>query len=81
MTEKRRRLHNKELYALYFSPNIIRVIKSRRDEGYVASMVDRRGAYRVFVGRSDGKRLLGRPRCRWKTTLKLVLKKWDGGME
>jgi hypothetical protein len=48
-----RRLHNKELYALYSSPNIIRVIKSRRLRwaGHVARMGERRGAYRALVGR------------------------------
>jgi TPP-dependent pyruvate/acetoin dehydrogenase alpha subunit len=44
-----RRLHNKELYALYSSPNIIRAIKSRR------LTWARRGAYRVFNGKSRGK--------------------------
>jgi hypothetical protein len=58
-----RRLHNKELYS---SPNIIRVIKSRRLRwaGHVASMVERRGAYRALVGKPEGRRPLGRPRCR-----------------
>jgi hypothetical protein len=48
VTKKWRRLHNKELYALYSSPNIIQVIKSRRMglAGHVACMVARRGAYR-----------------------------------
>jgi hypothetical protein len=61
-----RRVHNEELNDLYSSPNIIRLIKSRiiRWAGYVARMEDRRGAYRVLVGRPVGKRLLGRP-GRW----------------
>jgi hypothetical protein len=44
-------IHNKELYALYSSPDIIRVIKSRRLRwaGYVARMGERRGAYRALV--------------------------------
>ena len=52
-----RRLHNKELYALYFSPNIIRFIKSRRFSwsGHVARMGGRRGEYRVLVGNPEGR--------------------------
>ena len=49
VTGEWRRLHNEELYAVYSSPNIIRVIKSRRLgwAGHVARMGERRGAYRV----------------------------------
>jgi hypothetical protein len=56
-----RRLHNEELNDLYSSPNI-RVIKSRRMRwtGNVARMGERRGAYRVLVGKPEGKRPLGR---------------------
>jgi len=36
-----------------------------RWEGHVTHMGDRRGAYRVFMGRPEGKRPLGRPRLRW----------------
>ena len=52
-----RRLHNKKLYDLYYSPNIIRVIKSRRTRwtGHVASNGDMGDAYRVFVRRNEGK--------------------------
>jgi hypothetical protein len=61
-----RRLHNKELYDLYSSPNIIHVIKSRRMRWveHVAHMGDRRGEYRVLVGRPVGKRVLLRPQHR-----------------
>jgi hypothetical protein len=61
-----RRLHNKELYALYSSPNIVLVIKSRRlrRAGHVARMGERRGAYRALVGKPGGRRPLGRPRRR-----------------
>jgi hypothetical protein len=57
LTGEWRRLHNDELYELYFSPNIIRVRKSRimRLAGHVARMVDRRGAHTVLVGRPEGK--------------------------
>ena len=49
---ERRRLHNEELNDLYSSPNIVRVIKSRRMgwAGHVARMGEERGAYRVLVG-------------------------------
>jgi len=61
------RLHNEELNDLYCSPNIVRVIKSRRMRwvGHVARIGEERGVYRVFVGKPEGKRPLGRPRRRW----------------
>jgi hypothetical protein len=68
-----RRLHNKELYALYSSPNIIWVMKSRRLRwaGHVARMEERRGSYRALVGKSEGRRPLGRPRRRWEDNIKM----------
>jgi hypothetical protein len=64
--ESRRKLNDDELHSLYSSPNIVRVIKSRRMRwaGHVARMREGRGAYRVLVGRPEGKRPLGRP-FRW----------------
>jgi hypothetical protein len=61
-----RKLHNDELHSLYSSPNIVRVIKSRRMRWarHVARMGEGRGVYRVLVGRPEGKRPLERPRCR-----------------
>jgi hypothetical protein len=58
------------------SPNIVRVIKSRRMKwaGHVARMGEGRGAYRVLVGRPEGKRPLGRPRRRWKDNIKMDLR-------
>ena len=52
---------------MYSSHNIVRVIKSRRMRwaGHVARMGEERGAYRVLVGKPEGKRPLGRPRPRW----------------
>ena len=60
-------MHNEELNDLYSSPNIVRVIKSRRMRwaGNVARMGEERGAYRVLLGKPEGKRPLGRPRRRW----------------
>jgi hypothetical protein len=61
-----RRLHSKGLYDLYSSPNIIWVIKSRKVKcvGHTAHMGERRGAYRVLVGKCKEKRPLGKPRHR-----------------
>jgi hypothetical protein len=71
-----RRLQNKELYALYSSPNIIRVIKSRslRWEGHVARMGKRRGAYRVLMGKSERRKPLERSRRRCEDNIKLDLR-------
>jgi hypothetical protein len=62
----RRKLHNDELHSLYPSPNIVRVITSRRMRwaGHVACMGEGRGVYKGLVGRHEGKRPLGRPRRR-----------------
>jgi hypothetical protein len=73
VTEVWRRLHNKELYALYSSPDIIRVINTRRLRwaGHAANMRERRGAYRVLVGKPEERRPLGRPRHRWEDNIKM----------
>jgi hypothetical protein len=70
-----RKLHNEELNYLYSSPDIVRVIKSRRMRwtGYVARMGERRGVYRVFVGKPEGKRPIGRHRRRWEDNIKIYL--------
>jgi hypothetical protein len=69
-------LHNDELHDLYSSPNIVRVIKSRRARlaGHMARMGEGRGVYRVLVGRPEGKRTLERPRCRWEDNIKMDLR-------
>ncbi|KAJ4426538.1 hypothetical protein ANN_27352 [Periplaneta americana] len=76
VTGKWRKLHNTELHALYSSPDIIRNIKSRRLRwaGHVARMGESRNAYRVLVGRPEGKRPLGRPRRRWEDNIKMDLR-------
>ena len=70
-----RKLRNEELNDLYPSPNIVRVIKSRRISwvGHVACMGEMRGVYRVLVGKPEGKRPLGRPRRRWEDNIKMDL--------
>jgi hypothetical protein len=84
VTGEWRRIHNEELNDLYSSPNIIRVIKSRRMRwaGRVACMDEGRGAYRILVGRPEGRRPLGRPRHRWEDNIKMDLQEvgW-GGMD
>ena len=64
------------LYALYFSPNIIRVIKSRRLKwaGRIARMGERRGPYRASVGKPEGRRPFGRPRRTWEDNIKMDLR-------
>jgi hypothetical protein len=71
-----RKLHNEELHNLYCSPSIIRIIKSRRMRwaGHVACMGEKRNAYRILVGKPEGKRPLGRPRCRWEDNIRMDLR-------
>jgi len=70
-----RKLHNEELNDLYVTPNIVRVIKSRRMRwaGHVARMGERRGVYRVLVGKLEGYRPPGRPSHRWEDNIKMDL--------
>ncbi|KAJ4431865.1 hypothetical protein ANN_20471 [Periplaneta americana] len=76
VTGEWRKLHNAELHALCISPDIIRNIKSRRLRwaGHVTRMGEFRNAYRVLVGRPEGKRPLGRPRRRWEDNIKMDLR-------
>ncbi|KAJ4439206.1 hypothetical protein ANN_07325 [Periplaneta americana] len=73
VTREWRKLHNAELHALYSSPDIIRNIKSRRLRwaGHVARMGEPRNAYRVLVEIREGKRPLGKLRCRWEDNIKI----------
>jgi hypothetical protein len=79
VTGEWRKLHNKELYALYL-PNIIQVIKSRRLRwaGHVRRMGERSGACRALVGKAEGRRPLGRPRPRCKENIKIIFETWNG---
>jgi hypothetical protein len=77
-----RKLHNEELHNLYSSPNIIRMIKSRRMRwtGHVAQMGETRNVYRILVGKPEGKRPPGRPRRRWVDNIEKGLREigWYG---
>jgi len=67
------KLHNEELNNMYSSPNIVRVIKSRRMRWarHVARMGEKRGVYRVLVEKPEGRRALGRPRRRWEDNIRM----------
>jgi hypothetical protein len=73
VTGKWRKLHNEQLHNLYSSPHVIRMIKSRRMRwaGHAARIGERRSAYRISVGKPEGKRPLGRPRRRWVDNIKI----------
>ena len=81
VTGEWRKLHNEELSDLYSLPNILRVVESRRMRwtGHVARMGEGRGVHRVLVRKPEGKRPLGRPRCRWEDNIKMDLEEMGGG--
>jgi len=79
-----RKLHTEELNDPYSSSNIFRVIKSRRMRrtGHIARMGEGRGLYMVLLGIKEGKRPLGRPRCRREDNIKMDLQEVEcGGMD
>ena len=81
VTGEWRKLHNEELNDLYASPTIIRVIKSRRIRWaeHVARMGEKRGVYRVLMGKPERKRPLWRPRRRWNDNIKTDLQEVECG--
>jgi len=84
VTGEWRKLLNGKLSDLYSSPNIVRVIKWRmRWMGHVACMDEKRGVYRILVGKPEGKRPIGRPRCRWEDNIKIDLQRvgWSHGLD
>jgi ribosomal protein L10 len=68
-----RKLRNEELKNHYCSPNIFRVIKSRPKEvaGHIERMEEKRDVYRIFVGKPEGKRQLGRYGHKWEDNIKM----------
>jgi hypothetical protein len=79
-----RKLHNEELHNLYSSPSIIRMIKSRtmRWAGHRARMAEKRNSYRILVGKSEGKRPLGRTSRGWVDNIEMdVRERGWGGMD
>jgi hypothetical protein len=75
VTGEWRKLHNEEFHILYSSPNTIRQIISGRMRWavHVARMGEGRKLYKVLVGKPEGNRPLGRPRCRWEDVIRMDL--------
>jgi hypothetical protein len=71
-----RKLHNEEFHNLYSSPSIVRMIKSRsmRWAGHAVRIGEKRNAYRIVVGKPEGKRQLGRLRRKWEDNVKMELR-------
>jgi hypothetical protein len=76
VTGEWRKFHNEELHNLYSSPDIIRQVKSRRMwwAGHVARMGEEIKVYKVLVGKPEGRKPLGRPRCRWEGGVRMDLR-------
>jgi hypothetical protein len=75
VTGEWRKLHNEELHDLYSLPSIIRIMKARRIRwaGHVARMGEKRNAYRLLVGKPEGRRSLRSPRRRWLANIRMDL--------
>ena len=71
-----RRHHNVELHSLYYSPNVVRVIKSGslRLAGHVARMEEGRSVFKILTGKPTVMRPLRTPRCRWEDNIRMDLK-------
>jgi hypothetical protein len=77
VTGEWRKLHNEELHDLCSLPSIIRMIKSKRMRlaGHVARMQEKKNAYRLLVGKPEGRRPLGKPRHRCVDNIRMDLGK------
>jgi len=76
VTGEWRRLHYEELYGLYDSRDVVRIMKSRRLRwaGHVARMGEKRRLYSILVGKQNGKRPLGSHRRRWEVNIRRDLR-------
>jgi hypothetical protein len=80
VTSEHRTLHNEQLHDRYNSPNIIRVIKSRRMRWarHVARIGEMRNAYKVLVSKSEGKNHSKNVGLDGRIILERILGKWVG---
>jgi hypothetical protein len=76
VTRGLRKLYNEELHNLHSSPRVIRMIMPRRMRwvGHVAQMGEKRNKYRIFMGKPEGKKPLGRPQRKWVDNIKMDLR-------
>jgi hypothetical protein len=72
-----RKLHNERRRDLYSSPSIIRIISSNKMTwvGHVTRIGEKANAYRLLVGKPEGKRPLARPRYRWVDNIEMILER------